>query len=427
MTSRVRHLSLALLASATLLAGASTSRRALADVRLEGEWGSADHAVTLDLSATPRARAIQLLAEAAGFSVVMSRPPTDVVDVHVRDQKASDVLGLLLDNGAYIARRKGSLVSIQAVEVPAAIDSPATAPSPGANPRGEDRTVFGSALTLGKGEVAHDVAVFGGSLDVYGTVTGELAVLGGAAHVHDGGKVLGSATVLGGELRVDDGAEVAHDVSVVAGHLDRAPHATVHVVDADESDDDVARRLEHDERDVPMAARARRALLHWGDDAMTSLSRSTLLFAFGAVFIALATDRSRKLRVEVAARPMRTLALGVVGSLVACAVAVALCITLVGIPVAMLGAVLFLVAACAGVAAVLTTAGEALLRHRTTNVYVHLAVGCGLYFGVSLIPVVGSWAVLAVILAGIGSMVATRGAGLVARRGPYELHGDVMG
>jgi hypothetical protein len=60
--------------------------------------------------------------------------------------------------------------------------------------------------------------------------------------------------------------------------------------------------------------------------------------------------------------------------------------------------------------------GEALLRHKTENTYVHLAVGCGLYFLAGLLPWVGKWAAPLVFLAGVGAVVATRVAGLFPDR-----------
>ena len=392
-----------------------TSKLAYADVRLEGEWGGDDRPVTLDLNATPRAHAIELLASAAGWSVVMSPSLTDAIDVHVKDQPASKVLALLLPDSTYVARRAGNLVSIQPAVSPgpasSASSAPVSSPPPSVGPRanGEDRTVFGGRLTVEKDEVVHDVAVYGGRLDVYGTVTGDLVVLGGAADVHDGAKVLGSATVIGGRMRVDDGAEVVRDVGVVGGRLDRGDHAKVHSAAAEAEEAVVG------SNGAPLStstgARAWRAVRRWGDDALSSLSSSALLFVFGAVVIALATERSRALRVEMAARPMRAFALGVVGCVVALGVFVALCVTIIGIPVALVGGVAFVLAAYAGVSAVLTTAGEALLRHRTTSSYVHLALGCSLYFLVGLVPGVGHWALSAVGLAGVGVVVATRGAG----------------
>ena len=113
---------------------------------------------------------------------------------------------------------------------------------------------------------------------------------------------------------------------------------------------------------------------------------------------------------------MRAFALGFVGLIAAIALVVALCVTIVGIPVAIVGLLTGAIAAYVGVAAVVTTLGEGLLRHRTTNPYVHLAFGCALLFFVGAIPYVGTVAEIFVFFAGIGVIVATRAAGLVPPR-----------
>jgi hypothetical protein len=394
---------------------------AYSDVRFEGDWASKDRPVSLDVSGTPRGRAIEQLAEAGGFSVVMTSPLADLVDVHVKDEPASKVLELLLPDGGYVAKRTGNLVSIRldaaqmarppAPPVPALPPLPAsTASDETSGEKGEDRRVLGGSMTIAQGEVAHDVAVLGGNCDVYGTVTGDLAVLGGSVHVHDGARVLGQATMLGGDIQVDDGAVMSHEVTAMGGELDhRHEKRGKHGRRADGSGD----RDRTDDGKTGLGARAWRAVSDWGDSALGSMSSSALLFAFGTVVVALAEERSRALRVEIASRPMRTLALGIVGCIAAAVIAVALCVTIVGIPIALIGAAAFLLAAYAGVTAALTTAGEALFRHRTTNVYVHLAAGCGMYFLATLVPWVGRWTPAAVFLVGVGVMVATRVAGLV--------------
>jgi hypothetical protein len=393
-------------------------RAARADVRLEGDWNGDDKRVTVDADSTSRAHALDLLAEAAGWSIVVRAPLTDQVHLHVKDQSAKDVLSLLLADHDYVARRSGTLVSIDVAKSAAEPPRPPAPPLPppmasGIVKRGDDRVVFGGKMTIEKDEVVHDVAVYGGKLDVYGTVTGDLAVLGGSAHVHDGAKVTGDATVIGGQMRVDDSADVEHDVSVVGGHLDRSANA---------KGAKAAEKLLDDKRDDDSTSgRAWRKIRHWGDDALTSLSASALLFVFGAVVVALATDRSRALRVEIAARPMRTFAMGVVGCIAAIGTLVALCVTIIGIPVALFGVVVFVLAAYVGVSAALTTVGEALLRHRTDSPYAHLALGCALFFVVGLFPWVGTWATVILALVGVGVMVATRAAGLIKsgpRRGP---------
>jgi len=403
----------ALAAAALVVASLPALAYARADVRLEGDWSS-DRPVSLDTSATPRAHAIELLADAAGWSIVQSAPLTDPVDLHVKNEPASKVLALLLPDGTYVARRTGNLVSLQ--------PTGSTTPQPSRG-KGDDRSVFGGQLTIEKGEVVHDVAVFGGRLDVYGTVTGNLAVIGGSAEVREGAHVQGSATVMGGEIRLDDGAVVDHDVDVMGGHVDRAPHARVGGNETETADDDSEDRDPGPARHhgpkaiVPATGKHRwQALRSWGDDALSSMSLAALLFVFGTVVIALATDRSRTLRVEIAARPMRTFALGVVGAIVAPAILIALCFTVVGIPVAVVVGVALPLVVYAGMCAVLTTAGEALLRHRTESSYVHLALGCFLYFLIGLIPWAGFWVHIVLGVVGVGAVVATRGAGLVPLR-----------
>ena len=132
-----------------------------------------------------------------------------------------------------------------------------------------------------------------------------------------------------------------------------------------------------------------------------------------------------QLQAEVAARPMKTFALGVVGAVVASVLLVALCVTIVGIPFAIVGALLGALAVAVGLCAVLTTAGAALVGHRSQSAYVHLAVGCIVLLLVGAIPYVGGMVTAALQLTGIGSLVATRGAGLFPKRGsnghPYRM------
>jgi hypothetical protein len=122
------------------------------------------------------------------------------------------------------------------------------------------------------------------------------------------------------------------------------------------------------------------------------------------------------LRTEVAARPMRSLALGVIGGIASVVLATVLCVTIIGIPLAIVGVILGVVAVYGGIVAVLTTAGQALLGHKTKNPYVHLAAGCGLLLVLGSIPFVGKFVYAAVVLVGIGTLVATRCAGLVPNR-----------
>jgi hypothetical protein len=233
--------------------------------------------------------------------------------------------------------------------------------------------------------------------------------------VHRGAHVQGDLNAVGGNVTVEDGAEVEGDVGVMGGTLHRGEHAEIggDVVRTDSED--------HDEK-ANTGGKLKHLLVNIGG----AITRSAFLFIFGAILLALGTRRMETLRAEVAARPMRSFAMGVVGLLGSILFFIVLCITVIGIPVALLGLFLAVFGGYAGVIAVLTTVGEALLRHKTTNTYVHLAVGCALFLVASSIPFVGGFVTAVVALAGYGVFVATRAAGFIPERkappsaGPYR-------
>jgi hypothetical protein len=122
------------------------------------------------------------------------------------------------------------------------------------------------------------------------------------------------------------------------------------------------------------------------------------------------------LRIEAASRPMRAFALGIVGGLIALVTIAILAVTVIGIPVAIVLLLLSVFAAYAGICAVLATAGKALVGHKSDNPHVHLLVGCLVFLVSGAIPFVNGLVTLAVVLTGIGVVVATRAAGTVGSR-----------
>jgi hypothetical protein len=371
------------------------------------------------------------------------------------------VLDLLLSDGDYVARRDGTLVSIEREReegaqgdsgpatdgsgAAAAPPSPLPPPPPQAPPtppfgwkkhgdastggdvhgRAQDRTVMGGNVHIRKGETARDVTVFGGNVQVDGEVNGDVAVFGGNVEVHEGAHVSGDATVFGGRLALAKGSRVDGDVSAIGGSLERDPGAvvggSVSGAGGDESDDGDSdaegdshqgggeEQEQHHAAPPGIAARALTHLTH-------SLRVAAVLYVIGTVLLALAGRRMTMLRVEMAARPMRSIALGLVGSIAFLLVLVALCVTVIGIPIAIVALLAAIFAVLGAMGAVLSVAGEALLRHKTENPYVHLAVGCALLVAASWIPWVGAIVALALVLGSMGVLVATRCAGLVPKK-----------
>jgi hypothetical protein len=260
-------------------------------------------------------------------------------------------------------------------------------------------------VRIAKGERAREVTVFGGSVDIEGETTGDVTVFGGSVRVHDGARVRGDASVFGGTLTLDKGARVDGDVNAIGGTLDRSPDAKV----GGDVTSKGGKSGGHEKDDSSAVARA-------GHSVMDGVRLGAVLFVIGTMLLALAGRRMDALRVEAAARPMRSIALGVLGSIGGVLVLVALCVTVIGIPIALVGIVLAGLAVLGAMCAVLSVVGEALLRHKTENPYVHLGVGCAIFVVGSSLPWLGGFVAAATILAGIGVLVATRGAGLVPRR-----------
>ncbi|GMV15957.1 MAG: hypothetical protein AMXMBFR56_41810 [Polyangiaceae bacterium] len=399
-----------------------------AEVLREGNWPADEPKVSLSVKELPRAEAVKRLAQKAGWSVVIESPPSAPVDVEVKDQPADKVLELLLSDARYVAKRDGKLISIaRAADAPApeptvtAMAEPAPAPSAAAAPapsqappaakvevdesKAEDRVVTGGSTRVEAGEVVHDLVVMGGSAEVHGVVTGDVSVMGGSVVVKKGARVKGDVSVVGGSFDAEDGAEVEGKVDVVGGKARRG-------------DGNIGIQLGRGDRDK------RPTFVDRVSDFGGSVTRTALLFVFGTVLLALATGRMDAMQGEVAARPMRTFALGIVGSLVAALAFLALCVTVIGIPIAIVALLLGVIGAYAGICATLTTVGAALAHHKSKSPYVHLAVGCVVFLIASWLPWIGGFVTAGVVLVGIGALIATRGAGFfpkkVKNEGPYR-------
>ena len=107
-------------ASAVSLASVSAS----AHVRMEGKWPDADKTVSLEATKLPRSEALRKLADAAGWSLVMSGASDEPIDLHIKGQPAGKVLELLLEDGDFTAKRTGTMVRIERDEGPAAVLAP---------------------------------------------------------------------------------------------------------------------------------------------------------------------------------------------------------------------------------------------------------------------------------------------------------------
>lgn len=416
-----------------------------AAVKKEGAWPDIDKKVDFEFDGTP-SEGLKTLAKKAGWSLVIANGVAvdgtgGNVHVDVDDQPADAVLEALFVGQEVVAYRNGTLITVTPAETaasaPAAGLSPlppvpaVEPPLPRAVPaapvptmRGEDRNVIGGSLVIKKDEIVHTVTVAGGSLNVEGTITGDVVIAGGSAKILGGGRVVGNATVFGGSLKVERDGRIDGDIGIVGGTLKREEGAVIggRVVDENHKGHihvtagDRGTKTEVAPDEAPARSRIFQVIQEVGQ----SMTRMALLFVLGCVLLALLAPRMERLRVEIASRPMRSFALGVVGAVVgsiaAAILIVLLCITVVGIPVALVGILLSILAVYGAIASVLTTVGAALFGHRTANPYLHLLFGCALFLVLSFIPWIGGIATFALTMTAVGALIVTRVGGLLDLR-----------
>jgi hypothetical protein len=399
------------IASLSLIATAAS-----ATVRREGTWPERDPNVSLDLHQAPRHEAIRKLADAAGWSVVIDVPvaSTTPIDIKLNDEEAGKALDVLLRDGNYVAGRDGKIVTIRA-EV-AAPQPPQVAPPPSPVPLGDVR-VMGGSDRIEKGATVRDVKVVGGALEIFGTINGDLKVVGGSVKLRPGSHVKGDIKIVGGAVEADEGAIVDRHPKVLGGVYRSPGHLQIRGPSggADEENDI---HLESKSSNGTFKARVGR----FGDSVMSIISGASILFLFGIVLLTLGKERAELMRLEIATRPMRSVALGVVGIPAAIVVATLLCVTVIGIPFALAGACLLGLGGVAALVSALQVLGELLVRHRTDNPYVHLGLGIALYAIAGSLPFIGSWVVLAAALISVGAFIATRAAGFIKKKAalPYR-------
>jgi hypothetical protein len=422
-----------------------------ATVKKEGSWPTVDKKVDLEFDGKA-SEGIKALAKEVGWSLVVSDPVAFETgrDVHVavENQPADAVLEALFTGHDVVAYRNGNLITVSPA-ASGATPSPVVAPVPPVPPvpgvvavpaapaipiappvptvRGEDRNVVGGSLVIHKDEIVHTVTVAGGSLKVEGTVTGDLVVAGGSAKIASGARVVGNATVFGGSLKVENNGRIDGDVGIAGGSLHREDGAVIGGTIVDEkhagkvkakNKSGTAQVEVTSDGEESSSGRGRIAeAVHEFGQSMTKMS---LLFVLGCVLLALVAPRMERIRVEIASRPMRTFALGLIGTLVgslgALLMITVLCITIIGIPVALIGLLFAVLAVYGAIASTLTTFGAAVAGHRTQNPYVHLMIGCAAFLLVSSIPWIGGLVTFGVTMLAIGALITTRVGGLLDRR-----------
>ena len=90
-----------------------------------------------------------------------------------------------------------------------------------------DRTQFGSDITIGPTEQVAEITCFGCSVRVRGHVAGDVTVFFGTVTIEEQGEVAGDVTDFGRGVRLDRSAKVDGDVTAFGGPVRRDAQASV--------------------------------------------------------------------------------------------------------------------------------------------------------------------------------------------------------
>lgn len=286
-----------------------------------------------------------------------------------------------------------------------------------------DEVVFGRDFTLQTGRtITGDLVVIGGSLTMEedSVVTGQAVVIGGNANIL--GHVRGDLVVVGGSIVMDASAIVNGDLVVPAGQVDIDPAALVSgtIVDdvqfpwGDGQWRDNNYNYEYDynyNNNDGMARGFARGIV---GDFVWLLFRSVAMATVALLLVLFMQKHMQRVADTLLAEPALSGGIGLTGVVVLCIATVALSITIILIPVAILLPFLLVVAWGFGWISIGLEVGRRMgeafkatwspaLQAPMGTFALTLATGA-----VGMIPCVGGLLGLVIGLAGLGAVILTR-------------------
>ena len=179
--------------------------------RLEGRLPEGAPAVSIDQPRGTVLDALSALTKQAGWTLVVTAPEqasSRPLTLQVSNRPIGEVLDLVLEAGALRASFADGILRVRS-------DAPAIAGRKGwrerRGRRGGERVVFGRSLDVAADETTDKAVAIGGSVTVAGHVRRDAVAIGGSVILLPGARVEGDAVAIGGEVSVDPGATLEGD------------------------------------------------------------------------------------------------------------------------------------------------------------------------------------------------------------------------
>ena len=278
---------------------------------------------------------------------------------------------------------------------------------------GNDQVVFGGTYTLNAGQtLAGNLVVFGGlaTIEKGSIITGDVALTGGSLNVS--GEIKGSITSVGGSINLSDTAVVDGDIDTVGGTLNRSSQTVIKGNISTSGPGAIRLPLNWNLdglRNLPLAD-----IFHPIGSILWGIFQSLAVAALALLVVLFLPTPTRRVSNAIIGQPVMAGALGLLTVVVAPALVVLLAITILLIPLSLIGILLLAVAFLFGWIAVGMELGDRLAGLFKVQWAAPVSAGIGTlvisFFSsiFTLIPCVG-WVLPAVIaIFGLGGVFLTR-------------------
>jgi hypothetical protein len=236
------------------------------------------------------------------------------------------------------------------------------------------------------------IYVFGGNVDISGTLIGRVLAVGGTMKIS--GNIEGDIIALGGRVTLSEGASVVGNILAAGGGVDR--------------DDNV--QLRGELNSVNLSQGLHVPQFYWFPANLRSFPLYSLyllgLYIMAIILSYVFREQAATIETTLAAYPSRSLLVGILVSLLLLPVTILLILSVVGMPLAYLVWLCFLVAKLMGYVVVADATGKFILGHlgKRTPQLLHLALGIIVLGALRAIPYVGFILGWLVLLVGVGSV-----------------------
>jgi hypothetical protein len=277
---------------------------------------------------------------------------------------------------------------------------------------GGDQVVFGGQFTLEEGEILNgNLAVFGGSavLEEGSRVNGSVAVMGGSVDIY--GEVNGSINVVGGSVYLSDTSHVRGDIVTVGGNVNREPGAIV---------DGSSRRADPEDFSIPQITRPGLFNPNLGINLrpigafLWFIFQSLALSALAVLVALFLLAPTQRVSQTIIVQPVISGAMGFLTLIIAPALLLLLAVTIILIPLSLLGFLALAIALVFGWIAVGLEVGHRLAGLFKTTWTAPVSAGLGTLVltivasAIWQIPCIGWVAPFVVAMMGLGGVIMSR-------------------